>query len=99
MNRSAKERSFILVLAAALLALGPPALRDAAAQADAPALWKISGPRGNVYFFGSFHMLPPDVKWRTPALQRALDEAKSVVLESDRSALEEPQAMQALVAK
>jgi uncharacterized protein YbaP (TraB family) len=79
------------------LAFAQPAPRDVAAQADAPALWKISGPRGNVYFFGSFHMLPPDVKWRTPALQKALNEAGSVVLETDLAGLQDPQTAQALI--
>src|SRR5882762_9067236 len=77
----------VAVIAGLLLWLGLAFAPAVLAQADALALWKISGPRGNVYFCGSFHMLPPDVKWRTPALQRALDEAKRVVLESDRSAL------------
>ncbi len=89
----------LLLLAGAGLALAQPAPRDVPAQADTPALWKISGPKGNVYLFGSFHMLPPDVKWRTPALQRALDESSSVVLETDLAGLQDPQGAQALVAK
>jgi uncharacterized protein len=95
---SSGSRGFA-VIAGLLLWLGLAFAPAVLAQADAPALWKISGPRGNVYFFGSFHMLPPDVKWRTPALLRALDEAKSVVLESDRAALQDPQAMQALIVR
>jgi hypothetical protein len=78
------------------LAFSPPALL---AQTDAPALWKIGGPKGSVHLFGSFHMLPPDVKWRTPALQSALDGASSVVLETDLATLQDPKAVQALFAK
>ena len=64
------------------LAFSPPGL----AQTDAPALWKIGGPKGSVYLFGSFHMLPPDVKWRTPALQKALIFiSRSQNLESDKN--------------
>src|SRR6266446_7054487 len=103
MNLSMRARSLALVIAAALLAAGlalaPPALREAAAQADAPALWSIRGPNGNVYLFGSFHLLPRGVGWRTPALRRALDEAQSVVLETDLTTLQDPQATQALIAK
>jgi uncharacterized protein len=103
MSLSMRARGFALVFATALLALGlafsPPALREAAAQADTSALWKISGPKGNVYLFGSFHMLPPDVKWRTPALVKALDEAKGVVFETDLAALQDQQALQGLVMK
>lgn len=89
----------LLLLAVTGLAFAQPAPRDVPAQADAPALWKIAGPQGNVYLFGSFHMLPPDVKWRTPALQNALNEARSVVLETDLAGLEDPQGAQALIAK
>jgi uncharacterized protein YbaP (TraB family) len=89
----------LLLFAVTGLALAQPAPRDVPAQADTPALWKISGPRGNVYLFGSFHMLPPDVRWRTPALQTALNEASSVVLETDLAGLQDPQGAQALVAK
>jgi len=71
----------------------------AAAQADAPALWKIAGPRGNVYLFGSFHLLPPTVKWRTPQLERALEEARVLVLEVDPAIAQDPQAMQQLIVK
>jgi uncharacterized protein YbaP (TraB family) len=81
------------------LAFAQPAPRDVPARADAPALWKIGGAKGNVYLFGSFHMLPPDVRWRTPALEKALNEAGSVVLETDLAGLSDPQAAQALIAK
>ena len=89
----------LLLLAVTGLAFAQPAPRDVPAQADTPALWKISGPRGNVYLFGSFHMLPPDVRWRTPALQNALNEASSVVLETDLAGLRDPRGAQALIAK
>lgn len=98
MSPFANVRGFALIAAAHLwlgFAFAPPAL----AQADAPALWKISGPKGDIYLFGSFHLLPPDVQWRTPALRKALSEAKSVVLETDLAALQDPQAMQALIRK
>jgi uncharacterized protein YbaP (TraB family) len=92
--------NFLFNLLLALgLALAPPVLRDASAQADSPALWKVSGAKGNVYFFGSFHMLPPDVRWRTAALESALNEASSVVLETDLAGLQDPQGVQALIAK
>lgn len=81
------------------LAFAPAGVRDAAAQADAPALWKIAGPTGNVYLFGSIHMLPPDVNWRTPAVERALNEAKVVVFETDIAEAQDLQLMQALIAR
>src|SRR5688572_11968946 len=96
-------RRFIGAIAAAFVALGPAfapaAAQDKAPQADAPPLWKIEGPKGKLFLFGSFHLLPPDVKWRTPAVERALNEARIVVVETDLSAAGDPQAMQALIAR
>src|SRR5712691_3177858 len=80
-------------LAALSLALSPAATRDAAAQADAPALWRVDGPKGSVFLFGSFHLLPADVKWRTPAVESALNAAAVVVFETDFAGAQDPQAL------
>src|SRR5712692_7474723 len=86
-------------LAALSLALSPAATRDAAAQADAPALWKVDGPKGRVFLFGSFHLLPAGVKWRTPAVESALNEAAVVVFETDFAGAQDSRVSQALIAK
>jgi len=86
-------------LAALSIAFSPVATRDAAAQVDAPALWRIAGPKGNVFLFGSFHLLPADVKWRTPAVESALNEAAVVVFETDFAGAQDPRVSQALIAK
>ena len=97
-----KRRSFLRGLGTALLAasfvFAPAAAQQVPAQVDKPALWKIPGPKGNVYLFGSFHLLPPDVNWRTAAVDRALEEASVVVFETDLVAAQRPQTMQALIA-
>ena len=80
-------------LAALCIALSPVAARDAAAQVDAPALWRAAGPKGSVYLFGSFHLLPADVKWRTPAVESALSQAAVVVFETDFAGTQDPQAL------
>jgi uncharacterized protein YbaP (TraB family) len=86
-------------LAALCIALSPLATRDAAAQVDSPALWKATGPKGSVFLFGSFHLLPDGVKWRTAAVDKALNEAKVVVFETDLAGAQDPQLMQASIAK
>ncbi len=86
-------------LAALSIAFSPVATRDAAAQVDAPALWRVAGPKGNVFLFGSFHLLPADVKWRTPAVESALNEAAVVVFETDFAGAQDPRVSQALIAK
>lgn len=77
--RAARAVAFGAV-AVVLVATGWAA-RDAHAQSDRPALWKIAGTKSNVYLFGSFHMLPRDVNWLTPELEQALDEAEVIALE------------------
>jgi uncharacterized protein YbaP (TraB family) len=86
-------------LAALCIALSPLATRDAAAQDDSPALWKVAGTKGSVFLFGSFHLLPEGVKWRTAAVDRALNEAAVVVFETDLAGAQDPQVSQALIAK
>jgi uncharacterized protein YbaP (TraB family) len=86
-------------LAALALVVAPAGAQDTAAQADAPPLWTVDGGKGRIFLFGSFHLLPAGVKWRTPAVENALIEARVVVIETDLSAAEDPQAMQALIAR
>jgi hypothetical protein len=47
----------------------------------APAIWKIDGPTGDVFLFGSIHILPKDFKWRRPELDAALQQAQHLVFE------------------
>ena len=70
-----------------------------APRTDNPALWKVSGPQGSLYLFGSFHLLPPDVAWRTPAVARALEEAGTLVFETDVAGANEEKTMQPLMVK
>jgi len=54
----------------------------AALQAQAsPSLWHIRGEQGEVYLLGSIHVLPPNVVWRIPAIQRALSRSDVFVFE------------------
>ncbi len=74
-------------------------LPAAAQKADAPALWRVGGPGGKVYLFGSFHMLPPEVKWRSDAVDAALRRADVIVFETDVREVRDPGTMQPLIAK
>ena len=48
----------------------------------APALWQVEGPRGERgWLFGTIHALPEGARWETPALERALGEAGTLVVE------------------
>jgi uncharacterized protein YbaP (TraB family) len=72
-------RQFLtLLLSAALAACGSAA--PAAPQAK-PALWKLSDPDTTIYLFGTVHVLPENLKWRTPRFDRTVGQAKELVLE------------------
>jgi uncharacterized protein YbaP (TraB family) len=71
--------AFILSATAAfLLFIQAPAGH---ATTPSPAIWKIDGPNGRVYLFGSIHILPKDYVWRSPALENVLTVAQRLVFE------------------
>lgn len=85
------------ILFAALLAVAcgrseaPPAPQAETAKpaAGAPAppsapglpMWVIRDTDSTIYLTGTVHMLPPDVKWKSPRLEAALNEATELWLE------------------
>ena len=54
----------------------------AGAKAD-PAMWEVRDGDSAIHLFGSVHMLPPDLKWRTPALEDAIARSEHVFFETD----------------
>jgi uncharacterized protein YbaP (TraB family) len=51
--------------------------------AAAPAIWKVSDEDSSVWLFGSIHMLPDDMEWRTEIFDNLLDEADRIYFETD----------------
>lgn len=62
------------IVLAALILVWTPAL-------CAPALWKVRGNAGTAYFFGSIHVLPPETRWRTHAIDAAIRSSNAFVFE------------------
>lgn len=48
-----------------------------------PAIWKTSDDDTTIYLFGTMHLLPPDVQWRTPQMNAAFDASKAIYFETD----------------
>lgn len=46
-----------------------------------PALWHVQGGHGELYLFGSLHLLPPDFAWRDEAVDRAIKRSTVFVFE------------------
>lgn len=85
---------FLVLLAGSVPAFSQTKPWIAALQAS-PTLWHIQGEQGEVYLLGSIHVLPPELVWRTPAIQRALSRADVYVFEvpQDQSAMVELNAL------
>lgn len=86
--------------AAALALAGPvsaSAQTDYAAIEADPALWSISDADSTVYLFGTVHILPPQLEWRTQALTEAFAASQTLYLEADALSPEAQAEMQALI--
>lgn len=50
-----------------------------------PALWMVKGNKngslGSTYLFGTIHLLPKNVQWRSPALEKAIQESENLTIE------------------
>ena len=56
--------------------------KAAVAGGGKPALWKLADADTTIYLFGTIHLLPEGVDWRTPALDRAMAASDTLVLET-----------------
>ena len=65
---------------AALLGTVPASAR--APRTARPALWQVSDADTTVYLFGTIHLLPADLQWRTPKFDEALQGSQQLVVET-----------------
>jgi hypothetical protein len=81
MLKRLKRRALPLFLMP-LAACASAETRPPAAAADArPAMWKVSDADTTIYLFGTIHLLPQGLDWRSAALEQALAGADELVLE------------------
>jgi len=45
-------------------------------------MWRVSDGDTTIYLLGSIHLLPPNIDWRTPLIDRAIATSDTLVLES-----------------
>src|SRR3954447_9934987 len=64
------------------LLLGAVPAEARAPQVARPALWEVSDPDTTIYLFGTIHLLPQDVQWRTPKFEQAVSSAQELVVET-----------------
>jgi uncharacterized protein YbaP (TraB family) len=60
-----------------------PAPPAAEASPKGPALWKVGDADTTIYLFGTVHVLPPELVWRTADIDKALSESKAIYFETD----------------
>jgi uncharacterized protein len=72
----------IAITGAALLAFCA-----AAPAVAAPTLWVVRSSTATVYLFGTVHNLPPNLKWRTPLVEKALASSQTIWTESESGSL------------
>ena len=85
-------RGFLIALA--LMLVGAPAYAQMPAAAPGPAqvqiakiaahpaLWTVHSKSATVYLFGSIHLLPDNVSWHTPEIDRAMAASSTFVFEA-----------------
>ena len=84
--------TYLRILLSIIAAVGLSACSNASeavqlntATEGKPALWKVTGSKpeqtGTAYMFGTIHILPKGVNWRTPLLDKALSESDSLIIE------------------
>ena len=61
-------------------------LASTAALGKAPALWRVADRDSEIWLFGTVHLLPPHVRWRSRAFDAAFNAADTVFLEVDLKA-------------
>jgi hypothetical protein len=76
------------VMRRVVTALGIPLLFGAvpaearAPQAARPALWEVKDPDTTIYLFGTIHLLPKNVQWRTAKFDEAIASSQQLVVET-----------------
>ena len=78
-----KLRKAAAALGAAAAAACAAAAPLPAPQAEPrPALWKLADEDTTIYLFGTIHVLPKGLEWRTPALEEAIRKSDALILET-----------------
>lgn len=78
-KRFARRFAAFGAIAATACASAPAAETEVAK----PAMWMVADADTTIYLFGTIHLLPPGMKWRSPAFDKAAAGADTLVVETD----------------
>lgn len=68
-------RRFLILCLVAVVGCASP-------RADGPSLWRLRDADSEIYLFGTVHVLPPALKWRTPRIDAAFARADTIWFET-----------------
>lgn len=95
------RKSLLFPLLAGLAALGavPAAAERPTEPAAQPAIWLLSDEDTRIWLFGTVHVIPPALDWRSTALDAIIESVDELVLETGNAAgvLEKPELMSRLM--
>lgn len=62
-----------------------------------PAMWRMGDADTTIYLFGTVHLLPQDLVWKTDSFQTAFNAADTLYMEIDPYAMDADSGMQAII--
>lgn len=75
------------------------AAAEASHGAGEPAIWTLADEDTTIHLIGTVHLLRPDLDWRSPDIDAALNEADTLVFEADVTSREAAQEMMRFVSE
>src|SRR5690348_6489622 len=64
------------------LMLGSVPATAKAPESARPALWEVSDPDTKIYLFGTIHLLPDDLRWRSAKFDEAVANSQQLIVET-----------------
>jgi uncharacterized protein YbaP (TraB family) len=76
-----KQIAFVALATLALLSCKSNQTEAAPSKVQ-PALWKVSDADTTIYLFGTIHLLPKDLVWQSPKIDKAIRSSDTLMLET-----------------
>jgi uncharacterized protein YbaP (TraB family) len=74
-------RRAVAALGLSILIASAPVQAKAVETAH-PALWEVSDPDTTIYLFGTIHLLPDNMQWRTAKFDKAVESSQQLMVET-----------------
>jgi len=70
---------------------------DGIIKAGRPAMWRVADKDSDIYLFGTFHVLPPNIEWTSAAYEAAMKASETTITEADTTSAEATDAIRSAV--